>query len=102
VTARDALEAINFLKKHSVDGIISDMTMPGEVSTDDLLHWIASHRPELAARAIFTVSSARASEGSEFIRKSGCPVIQKPFAIEDFWLAVQTLLSSDVPAPLKI
>lgn len=102
VTARDALEAINFLKKHSVDGIISDMTTPGEVSADDLLHWIASHRPELAARAIFTVSSARASEGSEFIRKSGCPVIQKPFAIEDFWLAVQTLLSSDVPAPLKI
>jgi PAS domain S-box-containing protein len=101
-TARDAHEAVNFIKKHSVDAVVSDMTMPGDVSAEDLLHWILSHRPELAARVMFTVSSARANAGSDFIRKSGCPVVQKPFAIEDFWLAVQTLLSSDVPAPMKL
>ena len=100
-TARDAHEAINFLKKKSADAVVSDMTMPGEVSAEDLLHWILSHRPELAGRLMFTVSSARASQRSEFIRHSGCMVLQKPFAIEEFWNAVQRVLSSEVPAPLK-
>jgi two-component system NtrC family sensor kinase len=99
--ARDAHEAVNFLKRNSVDAVVSDMTMPGDVSAEDLLHWIVSHRPELAARVMFTVSSARASQGSEFIRRSGCLVVQKPFSIEDFWNAVQRVLSSEVPASLK-
>src|SRR4029077_855203 len=96
-----AHEAVKVLRKVLVDAVVCDLTMPGEVSAEDLLHWIMSHRPELATRVMFTVSSANAGESSEFIRKSGCLVMQKPFSIEDFWSAVEGVLGSRVSVSLK-
>jgi len=100
-TARDAHQAVKVLEKALVDAVVCDLRMPGEVSAEDLLHWLMSHRPELATRVMFTVSSAHAGESSEFIRKSGCLVIEKPFSIEGFWSAVEGVLGSRVSISLK-
>jgi PAS domain S-box-containing protein len=92
--AASAREAIDFLSQRSVDAVVTDLTMPGEISAEELYRWIRQHRPELAGRVIFTVSNARGRE-SDAVKNSGCPVVQKPFAIEDFWAAVQRVLAPE-------
>ena len=67
----------------------------------DLYAWIQRNRPELAHRIIFTVWNAPDPELGEALAKSGCPVVRKPFQIEDFWKQVQTTLSAEVHAPTK-
>jgi len=70
--------------------------MPGEISTTALYGWIEQNRPELAARMIFTASDSTGAEAARMLRKSGCPLLAKPFPIEDFWYAVHRALTADV------
>lgn len=100
-TARSGSEAIALLKEESVDAVVSDLDMPGEATAAVLFQWITKNRPELAGRVVFTVSNARDGEAGEALRRSGCPVVSKPFAIEAFWKAVKTALSAEVPATVK-
>jgi two-component system, NtrC family, sensor kinase len=95
-SAHNAHEAIEFLINHTADAVVTDLTMPGELTAEDLYRWIRQHRPELASRVVFTMSNARDGRESEAIRSSGCTVVQKPFAIEDFWNAVQKVLAVEV------
>lgn len=94
-TARSAKEAIEILSRTAVDAVVTDLTMPGEIAADDLLRWIRKNRPDLAARIVFTLSTAHESAAAEAIRSSGCTIIQKPFALEDFWGAVQRVLAPE-------
>jgi PAS domain S-box-containing protein len=100
-TARSGREAIELLNEESIDAVVSDLDMPGEVTAAGLFHWITENRPELSPRVVFTVSNARDGEASEALRRSGCPVVSKPFAIEAFWNAVKKVLSAELRAPLK-
>jgi CheY-like chemotaxis protein len=100
-TARSGSEAIELLNEESIDAVVSDLDMSGEVTAAGLFHWITENRPELATRVVFTVSNARDGEASEALRRSGRPVVSKPFAIEAFWDAVKKVLSAEVPASLK-
>jgi two-component system NtrC family sensor kinase len=94
--ARSGQEAIDILKSGAVSAIVTDMKMPGGVSTLDLYRWVLRHRPELAARVIFTASDPQDSSVAEITRESGCAVLPKPFQIQDFWNVVQKVLSSAV------
>ncbi|MBZ5695725.1 MAG: PAS domain S-box protein [Acidobacteriia bacterium] len=98
--ARTAQEAIEILKRDSVDAVVSDMNMPGEISTATLYRWIEQHRPDLAARVVFTASNPN-GDFADAGRKSGCQVLAKPFAVEEFSQAVQTALASPVPSASK-
>ncbi|MFZ3199789.1 MAG: ATP-binding protein [Candidatus Acidiferrales bacterium] len=95
-TARSPQEAIELLKRESVDAAVMDMKMPGEISTTALFGWIEENRPELAMRMIFTASDAAGAEAACMLQKSGCPLLPKPFHIEDFWNAVHKVLTADV------
>jgi two-component system NtrC family sensor kinase len=99
-TARSAGEAIEILKRSSVDAVVADMKIPGELSTFDLYSWIGTHRPELATHVAFTVSDPGGCEIADDLKLSGCTVLAKPFRIEEFWLAVQKLLHEEMPAPV--
>jgi CheY-like chemotaxis protein len=76
------------------------MNMPGEVSTATLYRWIEQHRPDLAPRVVFTASNPN-GDFADAGRKSGCQVLAKPFAVEEFSRAVQTALASPVPSVSK-
>ena len=99
--AKSPGEAINILKRDTIDAIVIDIRTPGEVSVADLCAWIERNRPELARRIIFTVSNAPDPELSEALGQSGCPVVRKPFEIEDFWKQVQSVLAIEVHGALK-
>lgn len=98
---RSAKEAMDFLRRDSVDAVVTDMKMPGEISPLNFYQWIEQNRPELAARVVFTASHARENEASAKLRNSGCAVISKPFAIEDLWSAVQKVLATDISSPVN-
>jgi PAS domain S-box-containing protein len=99
--ARNGREALSILKREPIDAAVIDLRTPGEVSVADLCAWIQRNRSELAQRIIFTVWNAPDPELSEALAKSGCPVVRKPFQIDDFWKQVQKTLSSDVHTPVK-
>jgi two-component system NtrC family sensor kinase len=101
VTARTPREAINLLERESVDVAVMDMKMPGDLSTAALYAWIEQNRPQLATRMIFTASNSAAEEAAVIVRKSGCPLVAKPFAVEDFWNAVHTALTADIASLQK-
>ncbi len=100
-TARTAQEAIELLRKETVDAVVADVKIAGEMSATALYRWIEQNRPELAGRIVFTVSNARDGENSTTLRKSGCAVLEKPFSIDSFCSAVLLALRTEVPTAVK-
>jgi DNA-binding NtrC family response regulator len=92
---------MDLLLRETVDAVVTDMKMAGEISALALYSWIEQNRPELSGRVIFTASNRQDAEASTFLRKAGCPVISKPFAIERLWEAVRNVLVAEVPNPVK-
>ena len=62
--------------------IISDLRMPG-VSGIDLYERLAAERPELLARLILSTGDSVSPEAADFLSRSSCPVLAKPFALAE-------------------
>jgi CheY-like chemotaxis protein len=92
ILARNGKEALEVLQKEQVDLIVTDMKMPGEISTNSLYDWICENRSELAQRIVFTMSDASAAESARLLERSGSPHIQKPFEVDSFWRVVRQAL----------
>ncbi|MGA8143853.1 MAG: ATP-binding protein [Candidatus Acidiferrales bacterium] len=99
--ARTAQEAIDLLRRETVDAVVADMKIPGEISAAGLYRWIEENRSELATRVVFTVSNARDGEAGAALRKSGCAILEKPFSIDSFCSTVLKTLHTEAPTPLK-
>jgi len=99
--ARSVQEALDILRRETVDAIVADMKIPGELSATGLYRWIEENRSELAGRIVFTVSNARDGEISGTLRNSGCSILEKPFSIDSFCGTVLKTLRSEAPASLK-
>ena len=99
--ARSGKEAMELLRRETVDAVVTDMNMTGEISAVAMYQWIEQNRPELSGRVVFTVSNGNDGEASASLQKSGSPVVSKPFAIEHLWEAVQKVLTAEVSSSLK-
>jgi CheY-like chemotaxis protein len=96
LTARSGKEAIELLEHASVDLVVTDMKMPGEITGRALYEWVREHRPALEHRVVFTMSDSNDRDSRDLLESSGCPHIQKPFEVDDFWRIVQrSLLQPD-------
>jgi two-component system NtrC family sensor kinase len=91
--ARSGQEAIDALKSGSVNAIVTDTKMPGSVSFSDLYRWVVRNRPELAEHIILTASDLQDALLADIVKECGCPVLAKPFQIQEFWTVVQKILS---------
>ena len=99
--ARSGQEAVDLLRRETVDAVVAGVKLPGQISVDSLYRWIEKNRSELAGRIVFTVSNARDGEISAGLRNSGCSILEKPFSVESFYDTVLKTLRTEVPAPLK-
>jgi PAS domain S-box-containing protein len=99
-SARSGAEAIEILRQDSFDAAVMDVTMPGETSTSDLYTWIEQNRRELAQRVIFTASTKHDSDAIELPSRFGCPLLTKPFRVEDFLHTLRKLLATEVSSSL--
>ncbi|HEY4683165.1 MAG TPA: PAS domain S-box protein [Candidatus Acidoferrales bacterium] len=100
LTARSGQEALAALERETVDLVVTDLKMPGEISGKDLFFWIQKHRPQLQQRFVLTMSDARQDEVRSLVEEHHIHYIQKPFNVTEFLAVVQRSLASPLePAP---
>ena len=93
--ARTAEDAIRTLSRDLVDVVVSDINLPGKISSAGFYQWIKENRAELATRVVFTASNA-GDTTARVLRNSGCPVLAKPFPVDEFCKTIQSVLSGPV------
>jgi two-component system, NtrC family, sensor kinase len=94
--ARNETDAIDILKRDSVDAIVASANLPDEHPSANLYGWILKNRPDLSSRVLFTISTATEDLIPESVRNSGCQILRKPFKIDEFCRALQTVLTAPV------
>jgi two-component system NtrC family sensor kinase len=98
---RSGREALDLLLRETVDAVVTDVKMAGEISALALYKWIEQNRPELSGRVVFTASNRNEGEAGAMFRKAGCPIISKPFGIGEFWETVANVLAAEAPSTVK-
>ena len=88
--ARTGAEAIEKLRGRDFDLIVSDMSLPGEVSGKDLHRWVAGHRRS-GTRGFLFVTGDSVSE-STFLKESRTRCVLKPFSMEEYVAALREAL----------
>ena len=73
--------------------IISDLRMPG-VSGIELYKRLAAERPELLDRLILSTGDSVSPEAADFLSRSSCPVLNKPFALAELRGIVTQIVKS--------
>jgi CheY-like chemotaxis protein len=74
------------------DLIICDLRMPG-LGGAELYDWLRVNRPDLIARLIVATGDAVSQEAAEFVQRTACPVLQKPFELSELRSLVRRLTS---------
>jgi CheY-like chemotaxis protein len=85
----EAVDGRNALDKLTVtdpaphyDLLICDLRMPG-ISGTELYDWLRVNRPELLARLIVATGDAVSRDAADFVQRTACPVLQKPFELAE-------------------
>ncbi len=73
------------------DVIISDLRMP-DISGMDLYERLAVERPALLDRLILSTGDSVSPEASEFLKRSACPVLNKPFELAELRAMIGRLI----------
>ena len=86
-TAANGSEVIDRLDVRDFDVIILDFKMP-EVGGAQLFERIESMAENVAPRVLFITGDIHSGQASEIVRRTGNPVLRKPFVLEDLIAAV--------------
>jgi CheY-like chemotaxis protein len=80
--AADGRTGLALVEQHvdRIGVVISDLRMPG-FSGIELHDRLASERPDLLRRFIFSTGDVASSEAASFVQRTACPVLQKPFEL---------------------
>ena len=89
VTADSGADALRLLASGDFLGVVSDMRTPGGVDGAQVHKWIATHRPELAARLVFITGDIANEETAATLRQTGAPCVEKPFRVQQFISVVE-------------
>ncbi len=99
---RTGREALDWLARHPVDVVVTDLKMPGEITGREVYFWMEREKPELLPRLVYTVSDAGTADVRAFLERTGCAFIQKPFQMEEFLALVQQVLGRAAALPSEV
>jgi CheY-like chemotaxis protein len=85
-------EAISILEQQEMNAIVVDDDLESDCGVAELFEWILHHKPELASRVLFTLSSRPRPEILKLMESSGAPHIRKPLQIGELYSGVQRIL----------
>ncbi len=91
-TAENGLEALARLEGRRYGAVVSDIMMP-VMDGMRLYQLLEVRHPEAARRLVFVSAWFDDPEVQAFLRRSGRPVLQKPFDIEDLIRTVRELVA---------
>ncbi|MEP7345658.1 MAG: response regulator [Gemmatimonadaceae bacterium] len=77
------------------DVILCDVRMP-EMSGPEFYDWLSVARPSELSHLVFTTGDATAYGVAEFLRASGCQVLEKPFELNALWTIAERLRDDTV------
>jgi CheY-like chemotaxis protein/anti-sigma regulatory factor (Ser/Thr protein kinase) len=80
--AEDGRRGLDLLEAYGerIGVVISDLRMPG-YSGIELHDQLAEEQPGLLRRFVFSTGDVASSEAASFVRRTNCPVLQKPFEL---------------------
>jgi two-component system NtrC family sensor kinase len=79
-TVASAEEARDLFQKDSFDIVLCDLRMPG-LGGPGLYDWVSARDPQLVKRMVFCTGDTVSQEAREFIRRTKCRVVSKPFNV---------------------
>ncbi|MBI5455267.1 MAG: response regulator [Deltaproteobacteria bacterium] len=93
-TARDGREALEILERTKITLLITDIKMPG-YSGMDLYESVLQKHEYLKDRMIIVTGDVFSQDVKDFLAKSGCPHILKPFEPKKLTGLIQEVLSGE-------
>ena len=91
--ARDGQEALEHLERVKFSMLLTDVKMP-TLSGIDLYDAVQRKHPYLKDKTIILTGDVFSQSIREFLDKTGCPYILKPFAIKDLMAIINRLLNN--------
>jgi two-component system NtrC family sensor kinase len=91
VEAASGEEALILVETAPIDAVVSDHRLPG-ITGIELFERLADARPELAARFVLLSGDPENAEVAAFTRRSGVPVLAKPFDLGQIESAVRRVV----------
>lgn len=91
-TAADGQEALEKLRSHTFDLILSDIKMPN-LDGKGLHSAVRDLQPGLADRIIFSTGDTASEATTSFLDRVGNPYLSKPFDMEDLKLTIARMLA---------
>lgn len=82
----------------SYDVIVSDLRMP-DISGMELYERLAVQRPALLSRLILSTGDSVHPDAADFLRRSACPVLTKPFELAELRAMVGRLMAASAEPP---
>ncbi|MEN6546126.1 MAG: response regulator [Armatimonadia bacterium] len=93
--ALDGDQALRLARSNPYAVVVCDILMP-RINGMALYDTWQREAPEIAAHTIFVTGDSLGSETSDFIERTGCPCIFKPFRLNDLAKLVVELESAKV------
>lgn len=90
--AEDGQIALNRLRSESFSVILTDLRMPG-LDGPSLFARLRNEKPQLTERIIFVTGDTLSPDVADFLRDSGRPCLEKPFAPDDVRRTVAAVLA---------
>ena len=90
VTA-DCRAAQEMINRYHYDLFLIDILIPG-MSGKQLYQWLLEEHPLLAKRVVFCTGLVMEGNTKKFLEQSGCPVLRKPFSLDELLNVIQDTL----------
>jgi len=96
-TAGNGREAVEQLRTHQYDLVLSDLSMPG-MDGEALYKHVQENHPELARRIVFVTGDTVSGTARTFLDRTGNRWLAKPFNIAEVETLVRNFLDDTMPA----
>jgi len=90
--ADNGAAALEKLDRGAYRGVITDMRMPGGVDGAGVYDWLKLNRPQLARHCLFITGDTVNDDTVQTLRRTGVPVVEKPFRVAELISAVRKVL----------